>query len=265
MSTLTAREIYQGLAQRRTCLYLYNPSDKPIQGRFDSHDYTLPPANEAYIKVKKGKVVDQYHEPGVLPVYGYVTSEEKLNPKEAEKHPEVKTIEITPEAICAHLVGEDGLSGQLGPLGVRRLVGDPELDSVLKEDARRTWLLKQYEDDVALITAHEQVVAVAAASAKPTPFLTPRVREAMRRRAKYEQGGGDDYAKFVCPKCGDRLKEEMDVRAHVTAYHTQHAVDILGKLGIGALEVRPDVSPVVDEELPSPVKRGPGRPRKEAQ
>src|SRR6185436_11330637 len=149
MSTPTAREIYAQLSQKKLALYLYNPSDKPIQGRFDSHDYTLPPANEAWIKVKKGRVVDQYHEPGVLPIYGYVTSEDKLSPKEQELHPEVKVIEVTPENIVEHLVGPDGVSGQLGPLGVRRLVGDPELDEILKQDARQTWLLKSYEDDVA--------------------------------------------------------------------------------------------------------------------
>lgn len=261
MSTLTAQQIYAQQSRHTLRLYLYNPQDKPAAGKFNAKDYTLPPATECYIKVKKGRVIEQHDEPGVLPVYGYSYAH-KETPKS-----EVQIINITPEQIVEHLVGTDRMSGQLGPAGVRLLTGNPELDEIIKADARETWLKKTYEDALALRNAHEQVVASASATGKPVPGLSPRVRAAYRTIASYESGGGDYSVKHTCPKCGDRMKEDSDARAHILAYHPAHVAELLDKLKLTAVpETR--ATAISDDEEPGlpplPTKRGPGRPRKDA-
>lgn len=264
MSTLTAREIYARQAKQTLALYLFNPKDEPAAGKHNGVDYVIPPSKETFLKVKKGRVVDQWDEPGVLPIRGYSYTYREF------PNSEPKLINVTPEEIIDHLVGPDRMSGQLGAAGVRLLTGNPEEDEIIKADARQAWLRKQYEDDVVLTTAHEQVIATATATGRPIPFLSPRVRKAMQRRAQYESSGGELAAKYVCPKCGDRIKDDQGIRAHVQAYHPMHAADVLEKLKVP--EVTTNAAPLQSDEefqqLPNdaaPVRRGPGRPRKNAE
>lgn len=269
MSTLTAQQIYAQRASVTPALYLYNPQDKPVSGTFEGQDYVLPAANECWIKVKKGRLIAQHDEPGVLPIRGYQVDykyDARVDRRRVKNQEGIKTETITAEMIVEHLVGPDRMSGKLGPAGVRLLTGDPELDLIIKADARETWLRKTYEDARILVTAHEQLVAAATATGKPVPMLSPRVRAAYRTVANFEAGGADFAVKHVCPKCGDRLKEDADARAHVLAYHPAAAPDLLEKLKLSAVPETKASPYAGDEETPTPVpvKRGPGRPRKVA-
>jgi hypothetical protein len=264
MSTLTAQQIYAQQAKRTLELYLYNPQNKVAAGKHNSRDYPIPPATECWIKVKKGRVIESYDQPGVLPIRGYTFMFKETS--KAEPVP----INVTPEEIVEHLVGPDRMSGQLGPAGVRLLTGNPELDEIIKRDARETWLRKTYEDALVLRNVHEQLVAAAQSKGAPLPGLSPRVRAAYRTISEYESGGGEAAVKHVCPKCADRLKEDADARAHVLAYHPSQASEIFEKLKLSAVpETKAEAS--TDEELiefaeAGPVeapRRGPGRPRKQ--
>lgn len=262
MSTqLTPQQIYAAQASRTLKLYLYNPQDKPATGKHGAIDYVLPPATECYIKVKRGRVVESHDEPGVLPIAGYA-----FVYKEGGKS-ERRQINVTPEEIVDHLVGPDRMSGQLGPAGVRLLTGNAELDEIIKNDARETWKRKTYEDAMALRNAHEQVIATATAAGKPVPSLSPRVRAAYRTIADYESGGGEYTVKHTCQACGDRIKTDEDARAHVLAYHRNRSAELLDKMKLS--EVPATSAVVVDdgdlETLDAPPKRGPGRPRKNAE
>lgn len=268
---LTAQQIYQRQAQQTLTLYLYNPQDKPVSATYDGVDYTLPGANEYYIKVKKGRVVEQHDEPGVLPVRGHryhYKYDNRVVLKKIKNHEGVQERVVTPEEIVEYLVGPDRMSGRLGPAGVRLLTGDPAHDKIIKDDARETWLRKTYEDARVLVTAHEAVVAAATATGKPVPILTPRMRNAYKTIAAYEAGGAEFAFKHACPICGDRLKDDDTARSHVMAYHPAKAAGVLEKLKVAEMPVATASPYLADEEaealavMPEPPKRGPGRPKK---
>ena len=256
--SLTAQQIYAAQAQQTLALYLYNPKDEPAVGKHNAIDYVVPPARECYLRVKRGRAVDQWHEPGVLPIHGY----SYVYREYPKAEPIVKN--VTPEEIVTHLVGPDRMSGQLGGAGVRLLTGNPEHDEIIKQDARETWLKKQYEDAVVLTNVHEQMVAAAQANGRPIPFLSPRVRKAMQHRADYEAGGGESAAKYVCYKCGDRIKDDQGIRAHIQTFHRQFEAEMLDKLKVPSLTTQAaPLQDVSEFEAPDlPVKRGPGRPKK---
>lgn len=266
MSTLTAQDIYRQQTQRTHELFLYNPRNEPARGQFNGKDYVLPAADECWIKVKKGRVIEQHDEPGVLPIRGYVDFhkwDSRVIPAKVKNQEGIQQIVITPEMIVEHLVGPDRMSGQLGASGVRLLTGDPEKDEIIKKDARENWLRKQYEDALALRGAHEAMVAAATVMGKPISTPSPRVRAAYKTIAEYETGGGEFAVKYICPKCGERCKEDQDIRSHVAAYHRNDAASLLEKLKVPSLEARRSE----EDEIPAlePVKRGPGRPRKVAE
>jgi hypothetical protein len=262
MSTLTAQQIYAQQAQRTLALYLYNPKDEPAKATYNAIDYVIPPATECFIKVKRGRVLEKHDEPGVLPIRGY----SYIHRETAKSEPQ--QINISPEQIVEYLVGPDRMSGRLGPAGVRLLTGDPELDEIIKRDARETWLRKTYEDALALRNAHEQVVAAKQAIGQPLPSLSNRTRAAYRTIAAYEANGGEYAVKHTCPKCGDRIKEDADARAHVLAYHRNEAAALLEKLKLSEIpdtQAEDAEAPTVDLPIPPAPKRGPGRPRKVAE
>lgn len=284
--SLTAQQIYAQQAQKPLELYLYNPKNEPAVGTFNGREYIIPPATECFLKVNRRRnTVDSWHEPGVLPIRGYTYTRAEgvpISRKTALKtSAEVHVETVTPESIVDHLVGPDRVSGPLGSAGVRLLTGNPEHDAIIKADAREAWLRRTYEDALTLRAAHEANVAAAEIGKKPIPSPAPRVRQAYKTIVEYESGGGQAMVKYICPRCGERCKEDQDIRSHAMAYHPTFVESILEKLAVPALTSKaapeadlpegveevadaPSRSFITADDLPAdvPVKRGPGRPRK---
>jgi hypothetical protein len=225
---------------------LYNPNPKAVEGQHNGRIYRIPGRDEHYVD-SRGQ---RFSEPGVFPVYPY-----NYTIRLGERTTEDKV--MTAEMIVVHLVGEDGISGQIGGAGVRLLPsGDETLAEAVKRDALEASRTKAYADAGATIAAFEAENAKRI-EYKQTPIQPPpKVKEAYRYRAEVERVSTADLPAFQCPKCYEGIADETKLRAHIAEIHSAYEATLLKAAGLEM--ATPD-----DDDVPvAPVKRGPGRPRK---
>jgi hypothetical protein len=240
---------YRSMIRPTVAFRLFNPSPVAVEGIHNGRFYRVPACDEHYVD-RTVAPPQEYPEPGVLPISGYEYNET------VGRVPERRI--ITAEDIVIHLTGEDGVSGQLGPRGIRLLytVGDERNDAIKKE-ALEAYKTKTYEDAGATIAAFEAMNNKRVEFKQNPMPPTPKVREAYRYRAEVERGDTVQRADFSCPKCYEGITTETLLRDHITELHGQYASMLFKAAGLSAA---PDQE---DEEVPvAPVKRGPGRPRK---
>lgn len=218
---------------------LYNPNPKAVEGQHNGRCYRIPARDEHYVDSRGQK----FPEPGVLPIYPYM-NQVRLGDRTVEDRL------MTAEMIVVHLVGEDGVSGQIGGAGIRLLpsANDPLAEAV-KRDALEASRAKAYADAGATIAAFEAENAKRI-EYKQTPVPPPaKVKEAYRFRAEAERVSEADLPAFQCPKCYEGIPTEEKLRAHISELHAAYE---------GTLLKAANLEPLTD----APVKRGPGRPRK---
>lgn len=124
---------------------------------------------------------------------------------------------LSAEQILSHLVGEDGRTGKLGPLGVRCLFGD-ERDELVKEEGRETWELWQYQNDLRAEYAHNKAIQTAKEAGLPPPPPTRETREKIARRVAYERDS-QVVPTHPCPSCQWPCFSEDELRSHDISTH----------------------------------------------
>ena len=100
---------YRSVMKPKSFLSVFNPGAE-IKKDFNGNTYTFP-------------------------AEGVVEISEAIS-RSFDKDTNVVETIIPVEEVVAHFIGEDGISGALGPLGVRVLSGDPETDEAIKVEAR---------------------------------------------------------------------------------------------------------------------------------
>lgn len=126
---------------------------------------------------------------------------------------------VSPATIVSHFLGDDGISGHLGPLGVRVLSGNPEQDAEIMEDARKVCAERHYLNDCATRNAHMAAVRVAKEDGQPAPTPERHVVEAMTRIEAWEADGGNAALPYKCPDCNLPFKEADAMGRHQEAQH----------------------------------------------
>lgn len=183
---------YRSILRPKSALPVFNPNTEAIKKDFNGNTYTFPAGGVLNIEDSTGK---KFTSEGVF-----------------EDFP------LKAEEIVAHFVGEDGVSGHLGPLGVRVLSGNPEVDEQIKAEALATCKQRKYINDLAIKNAHMAAVRVAKEGGNPAPTPERHVVEAMTRIAEYE-AGGNQALPFSCQDCAMPFLTQDEVGRHAEAQH----------------------------------------------
>jgi len=225
-------------------LVLYNPNDFVADGKYNSKDYHFG-KNE------------------VVAISGYdVPSTDERGQINGTRH-------ISARDIVLHLVGEDGESGQLGPVGVRPLfvpLDDPaniEKNEAIKASAREKATYAKYVNARNDIKTHEAGVAKARAEGTQIPFTNPDLLSKYEYVRDYEGGAGRPVATHPCDVCNLPCYNEGELLAHKA---NVHGLDRDGKTGTGGM-VQTDVLAKFMENMNALLEKANtkpkrGRPRK---
>lgn len=189
---------YRSIIQPKVQYRLWNPAPTPVERDVSAVAFVIPAE-------------------GTLDVFGLpaATTDGKGNalPRGSSSYREA----LSAEQILVHLVGEDGRSGKLGPLGVRCLFGD-ERDELVKEEGREAWKLWQYQCDLKAEYAHNKAVQNAKEHGQPPPVPTRETRERMSRRAAFERES-QVVASHPCPSCNWPCFSEQELSSHDQTTH----------------------------------------------
>lgn len=172
---------------RRSFVRLYNGNKTELQHDFDGNTYRFPPK-------------------GVLDVFGYVSRRPDQTGNEGQ-------FRITPDDIAEHFVGNDGVSGHLGPRGLRVLTGHEEADVRAIADAEQVAREKEYHDDRKTIAAYRDAVRLAEKESLAAPLASKNVREAMQRMEQYERENAV-LAPYPCDRCGAQCFSAHELEIH---------------------------------------------------
>lgn len=183
---------FRSVLKPKAKLTVFNPNSETIKKDYGGNTYTFP-AN------------------------GFVDIFETVGRKHNSEG-QWESYPISPAEIVAHFVGDDGVSGHLGPLGVRVLSGDPETDEAIMADAREVCKERHYINDLATKNAHMAAVRVAKEAGNPPPTPDRHVVAAFERIAQYETAGGKKLP-FSCPDCAMPFADQGQMSYHIDAQH----------------------------------------------
>ncbi len=185
---------------------LYNPSDRTIEFGFDGNTFKIPAHNKHWVGKNPNDPTGPalvYPKPGVLPIW---------TPAAVPG----KKLEYGARDILAFACGPDGISGSVGPLGVRPLFSD-ERDELVIEEGQTAWAERKVIEAQDTKRKHEVAVADAKAQGVPPPFPGKRVLEAYQMINAYETQIG---FKYLCPVCNLGFRNsQTEVYVHVISYH----------------------------------------------
>jgi hypothetical protein len=183
---------------------LYNPAAHTIEFSFDAQVYKVP-ARDKHWRGRDpytGEFVT-YPKPGILPIW---------TPTAVPG----KKIEYNARDIIIFACGPDGISGSVGPLGIRPLFGD-DRDELVAEEAQSAWAEHHLSASMQIIRSHEMKVAEAKAAGNPPPFPGRQVLDAYAFRKAYESRVS---FKYTCPVCNLGFRQSMaEVYVHLTVDH----------------------------------------------
>jgi hypothetical protein len=182
---------YRSVMKPKSFLTVFNPGDE-IKKDYNGNTYTFPANGEVDVYETVGK---KYNKEGFF-----------------------EDFQIPAEEVVSHFIGDDGVSGHLGPLGVRVLSGDPEIDEKIREEARTVNKERAYLNDLAIRNAHMAAVRVAKEGGNPPPSPERYVVEAFKRIEAYE-AGGNRALPFACPDCNMQFLTGDEVPRHQEAQH----------------------------------------------
>lgn len=188
---------------------LFNPRVQGVQFSFDGRPYNIPGVNERW-KGRDPSTGEEitYPKPGVLPVW---------TPTAA---PGRGRIEYNARDIVEFACGPDGISGSVGPLGIRPLFGD-ERDELVEEEALSAHAERKLIEAQDTIRKHESRVAAAKADGQPPPFPSHKVLEAYQTRQAIETN--ISFA-AQCPVCNMGFRNpsaESQAQLHIIAWHKE--------------------------------------------
>lgn len=184
---------FRSVLKPKVFLTVFNPHAEDLKRDFGGNTYTFP-AN------------------GTLDIFETVTRKHNREGGFDEEP-------ISPSQIVSHFLGDDGISGHLGPLGVRVLSGDPVQDEEIMADARQVCAERHYLNDCATRNAHMAAVRVAKEDGQPSPTPERHVVEAMNRIEAWESSGGASVLPFKCDDCNMPFKESDARDRHREAQH----------------------------------------------
>lgn len=232
---------FRSIIAPKAFLTVFNPNANDIKKDFNGNTYTFPA--EATVDITEA--VGRKH----------------------NREGEWEEYVISPAEIVSHFLGEDGISGHLGPLGFRVLSGDPAFDEQIKADAREVCKERLYINDLATKNAHMAAVRVAKEAGNPAPTPERYVVEAMTRIAEYE-AGGNRVLPFSCQDCAMPFLTQEEVSRHQEAQHKGAPVQAQSSNTAEVEALRATVASLTDlvktVVAQASAKKG-GRPRKEAQ
>ncbi len=232
---------YRSVMKPKSFLTVFNPGDE-IKKDYNGNTYTFPANGEVDVYETVGK---KYNKEGFF-----------------------EDFQIPAEEVVAHFIGEDGVSGHLGPLGVRVLSGDPEIDEAIRSEARTVHKERSYINDLAIKNAHMAAVRVAKEGGNPAPTPERYVIEAFKRIEAYE-AGGNAALPFSCPDCHMPFLKSEEMATHQEAQHKtapvvaqSSATDaLLAQLAASQAALAEAMTKLVAREA-EPKRKG-GRPRKD--
>lgn len=183
---------YRSRMRPKETLTVFNPSKEKIERDFGGETYIFPAEGTREIS----GVTHQRH----------------------NRNGELEPYFLSASVVVSHFLGDDWISGHMGPLGCRVLSGDPETDEQIKAEAYKVCKERQYINDVNARSAHLASIKVAKDAGQPPPMATKQILDAYDRIAQYESATGAK-APFKCEACAMPFFTTEAKELHDQAHH----------------------------------------------
>lgn len=248
MSSAVAN-LYSNFLSRKVEFRLFNGNLKAVESNYDGETYVIP--GRLQFHVVNRKTGETWPEPGVLPIKG------KSGKVFSKKGVAVdKADPITAQQIVEFLVGPDGITGKLGPSGVRVLLPDGDQDGrndLIRNDAIEQADRKQYADAQRIVRTHENANDKRREYKQDPLPPNPIAAAAYKFIAQKDTEGTPMTFPFSCSKCAEGARTSEDLREHINTIHRLQAPALLKDAGLGAEAIEASIENAVP---PVPKRRG---------
>lgn len=212
---------------------LYNPGDSFRTKDYGNRESFLVPA---FDEVWRDPVTGESPEtvPGVMRLRprGYQDAvNREVNPPTPIRVPH------KPEEVLAWLIGDDGVSGQIGaaPRFVRELSPsdelDPEADAAVIAQARKDYLVGRVQAAEAAVAKHE--AANSDRKSKGIPIVPP---SGLVKREYALLAGLRESKGVQCGKCGEGATDLAGLKGHIDTTHPDQKESLYAEAGIKVAE-----------------------------